>query len=82
MSWLRLAPAQGSVRYFLDDRVLHGGDIVELCCSGGWLKGRFEWDPGMGTAPSFHFSIELGGGEVAPQVLELPERALLRWPEG
>ncbi|AKU99583.1 hypothetical protein AKJ09_06247 [Labilithrix luteola] len=65
------------MRWFLEERPLSGGDIVQLCCSGGWLTGRFEWDAGGGP-PSLHFSIELGGGRVAEQVIELPEGALLR----
>ena len=77
-SLLRVGHAQGSARYFLEDRPLSGGDIVQLCCSGGWLTGRFEWDPGTGGPPSFYFSIELGGGRVEQQRLVLPDGALLR----
>jgi hypothetical protein len=78
---LRSAYAQGTLRYFLHDRVLSGGEVVELCCSGGWLAGRFEWDGAAREgAPRFFFSIELGGGEVAEHSLLLPEGALLRWP--
>lgn len=82
-SALRTGVAQGTQRLFLADRVVNGGDILELCCSGGWLTGRFEWDPGdqgVGSEPSFWFSIELGGGRVSQQRLTLPEGALLRWP--
>ena len=75
---LSLVPARGSVRYAIGDHVIGGGDIVELCCSGGWLSGRFEWDEGMGSPPRFHFSIELEGGEISEHVIDLPERALLR----
>jgi hypothetical protein len=77
---LRLGRAQGTDRYFLGDRIVRGGDLVELCCSGGWIKGRFEWDPGMEAAPMFYFSIELDGGGVMQHALELPDRALMRWP--
>lgn len=72
---LRFGVAQGSTRYFLGDRPLNGGDVVELCCSGGWLKGRFEWSD---EGAWFHFSIELGGGGVAEHSLSIPDRALLR----
>lgn len=75
---LRRGRAQGTERWFIDDRPLHGGDIVQLCCSGGWLTGRFECDSGTGDAPTFYFSIELGAGRVDQQKLTLPEGALLR----
>ena len=77
---LRLGTAQGSARWFAGDRALNGGDIVQLCCSGGWLTGRFECDAGTNDAPTFFFSIELGGGRVEQQKIVLPEGALLRRP--
>lgn len=80
MSTLRLGTAQGSTRYFLEDRVVSGGDIVQLCCSGGWLTGRFEWDAGLAKAPTFYFSIELEGGAVSQLSIDLPDSALMRWP--
>lgn len=67
-------------RFVLLDRALNGGDVIQLCCAGGWITGRFEWDAGMGRAPTFHFSIELAGGRVAEQAIEIPDGALLRWP--
>jgi hypothetical protein len=76
---LVLAHAQGARRWFLRDRPLSGGDIVALCCSGGWITGRFEWGAGMDAQPFFFFSIELGEGKVSPQSLAIPEGALLRW---
>jgi hypothetical protein len=77
---LRLGRAQGAARYFLLDRPVSGGDVVQLCCSGGWITGRFEWDAGMGGAPIFFFSIELGAGGIAQQSIVLPSGALMRWP--
>ena len=71
----------GRSRYYLLTRPLNGGDVVELCFSGGWVAGRFEWS-GLPHAPRFHFSVELGGGRVWESSFELPEDALLRWPEG
>lgn len=75
---LRRGHAQGSERWFLDDRPLSGGDIIQLCCSGGWLTGRFECDSGTGGVPTFFFSIELGAGRIEQQKLVLPDGALLR----
>ncbi len=75
---LQSGAAHGRLRWFLNDRPLDGGTIVQLCCSGGWLTGRFECDSGTGDAPTFFFSIELGGGELSQQKLALPEGALLR----
>ncbi len=77
---LQLAHAQGTVRYSLLGRVLSGGDVIQLCCSGGWVTGRFEWEGSTEAPPSFYFSIELDGGGIAQQVLAIPDRALLRWP--
>ena len=75
---LTLGRAQGSTRYLLGGKVLSGGDVLQLCCSGGWLTGRFEWDRNEASPPMFFFSIELGGGRVEQQSIALPEGALLR----
>jgi hypothetical protein len=77
---LRLGRAQGADRYFLLDRPISGGDVVQVCASGGWITGRFEWDSGEGGVPTFYFSIELAGGGVAQLDFPIPEGALLRWP--
>lgn len=79
-SSLRLGRAQGADRFFLHDRPVGGGDIVQLCTSGGWITGRFEWDAGVGGVPTFYFSVELEGGGVTQLDFPIPERALLRWP--
>jgi ketosteroid isomerase-like protein len=75
---LQIGQAQGSRRYMLGDRVVTGGEILEMCCSGGWLTGRFEWSGQLEDAPTFFFSIELDGGQVAQHSMPLPEGALLR----
>jgi hypothetical protein len=67
-------------RYYLDGKVLNGGDILELCFSGGWVAGRYEWSPDRG--PLFFCSIELAEGGVIEHVLEIPDGALLRRPAG
>jgi hypothetical protein len=79
-SSLKLGHAQGADRFFLLERPVSGGDIVQMCASGGWITGRFEWDTGQGGAPTFYFSVELEGGGVAQLQFPIPERALLRWP--
>ena len=76
---IELTYAQGTARYSLLGRALSGGDVVQLCCSGGWITGRFEWEGTTEASPSFYFSIELDGGGVAQQVLSIPDGALLRW---
>jgi hypothetical protein len=76
---LRLGRAQGADRFFLLDRPISGGDVVQMCASGGWITGRFEWDAGVGGVPTFYFSVELDGGGVAQLHFPIPERALLRW---
>jgi hypothetical protein len=75
---LVLKHAQGTLRYTLGGKGLNGGDIVELCCSGGWLTGRFEWNGRPEDAPRFHFSIELARGGVEELSITIPELALLR----
>jgi hypothetical protein len=77
---LTLGRAQGAERYFLLGKAVTGGDIVQLCASGGWITGRFECDSGTGGVPTFFFSVELDGGGVAQLQFPVPERALLRWP--
>lgn len=77
---LSLGRAAGAERYFLLDRAIRGGDIVQLCASGGWITGRYEWDPGSSRPPTFYFSVELDGGGVEQLSFPIPERALLRWP--
>jgi len=77
---LELAHAQGTVRYSLLGRPISGGDVVQLCCSGGWITGRFEWEGSTEAPASFYFSIELDGGRIAQQTLVIPDGALLRWP--
>jgi aminoglycoside 6'-N-acetyltransferase len=75
---LRIVPARGSLRWAIGDRVLDGSEIVELCCSGGWLTGRFEWNGTVDARPTFHFSVERGGADVAPHTIPIPEGAILR----
>ncbi|HWO13986.1 MAG TPA: hypothetical protein VNN80_30995 [Polyangiaceae bacterium] len=38
------------------ERTLNDGDPVQLCFSGGWVTGRYEWS-GDDAAPRFHFSV-------------------------
>ncbi len=77
---LVIGHAQGTARYFLMERPLSGGDILQLCCAGGWVTGRFEWSGDVDAPPHFYFSIQLQGGGVSQQRLSLPAGALLRWP--
>ena len=70
----------GRWKHVLSGRVVHGGDPVQLCFSGGWVTGRYEWE-GPEHPPRFHFSVELAGGRVWESHLELPGDALLRWPD-
>jgi hypothetical protein len=77
---LELRERGGRSKHWLLGRAVNGGDPLELCCSGGWIIGRYECAGGE-AAPRFHFSVELaGGGRVWESSFELPEGALLRWP--
>lgn len=78
---LVLVQRGGRYKHHLLGRVVNGGDVLQLCFSGGWVSGRYEWSADE-RAPRFHFSIELGGGRVWESSFELPEGALLRWPDG
>jgi hypothetical protein len=75
---LQLRERDGRKKHWLSQRPVNGGDIVEVCFSGGWLAMRYEWN-GL-DRPRFHFSVELGGGRVWESSLELPQDALMRWP--
>jgi hypothetical protein len=66
--------------YFLLGRPLRGGDMIDLCFSGGWVTGRYEWSQRAEESPVFHFSVELGAGRVWQSSFAFPEGALLRWP--
>jgi hypothetical protein len=76
---LRLGRAQGAERFILVGRPLSGGDVIQICASGGWITGRFEWDAGSGGPPMFYVSIELEGGGVEQLRFAIPDKALLRW---
>jgi hypothetical protein len=78
---LVLVARNGRVKHHLAGRPLHGGDPVDLCFSGGWVTGRYEWSGDVSEPPRFHYSLELAGeGRVAEGAFDLPEGALLRWP--
>jgi hypothetical protein len=78
---LELRTGPSGPRYHLAGRPVTGGAPVQLCFSGGWVTGRFEWTREYAEAPKFHASIELEGGKVHALAFDLPEGALLRWPE-
>lgn len=76
-----LVERNGRLRYRIDDRVLSGGTPVDLCFSGGWVTGRFEWSGDAHERPRFHYSIELlGEGAVETGSIEIPDGAVVRWP--
>lgn len=78
---LQLLQRNGRFRYALLGRTLNGADPVELCFSGGWVIGSFEWSGEPAEPPRFHDSIELAAdGAVARGALEIPEGAVMRWP--
>jgi hypothetical protein len=76
---LELRERDGRRKHYLSQRPVSGGDVIEVCFSGGWVAMRYEWDSGN-EHPRFHYSVELGGGRVYESHLELPAEALLRWP--
>ena len=72
----------GRPRYYLAGRPVPGGSVVQLCFSGGWITGRFDWSGSTDERPRLSCSIELDGGGAGEHSLAIPERALLRRPEG
>jgi len=77
---LELRTTGGRPRHWLGDRPVNGGDALELCFSGGWVVGRYEWDAEKQERPLFHCSIVLQEGDVAETVIEIPDGAVMRWP--
>jgi hypothetical protein len=78
---LELRDRPSGPRYYLAGRPLVGCSTVQLCFSGGWVTGRFEWSGNPDEPPRFHCSIEQEVGGVVDHVLDIPEKALLRWPQ-
>jgi hypothetical protein len=79
---LELIERHGRMRHYLAGRVVQGGDPIDLCFSGGWVTGRYEWSGQVHEPPLFYYSIELmAEGQVAQGTIEIPNGALLRWPE-
>lgn len=60
-------------RYYLADRPVHCGDLLELHLNGQWLCGRYEWSGNPDDSPTFHLSDSISG---------LDEQSLMRWPPG
>jgi len=78
---LELITRNGRLRYQLAGRVVTGSDLIDLCFSGGWVTGRYEWRGDLGERPRFHYSIEMmAEGRVTEGTIEIPEGAVLRWP--
>jgi hypothetical protein len=78
---LELIERHGRLRYRIEDRVINGGEPIDLCFSGGWVTGRFEWSGDAHERPNFHYSLELmGEGKVETGSLVIPEGAVVRWP--
>lgn len=75
---LRNGPA--GIRHYLADRLLNGGDPIQLCFSGGWVTGRYERSSDHPERAFFHCSIERAGGMTTDHMVELPDDALVRWP--
>jgi hypothetical protein len=72
----------GGPRYYIAGRPVPGGSVVQMCFSGGWVTGRFEWSGDCAERPRFHCSLEVEQGGVVEHSLEIPEGALMRWAEG
>lgn len=80
---LVLVERNGRTKYHLAGKPVTGGDPIDLCFSGGWVTGRYEWSGDVHQRPVFHYALELiGEGEVAEGIITLPEGAVLRWPVG
>ncbi|MBI5533599.1 MAG: hypothetical protein HY898_12845 [Deltaproteobacteria bacterium] len=77
---LELRDGLSGPRYYLASRPLAGGTPIQLCFSGGWVTGRFEWSGDYADRPRMHCSIELCGGGTFDHSFEIPEDAIVRWP--
>lgn len=80
-STLELSDRGGRLKHRLAGRPVHGGDPIQLCFSGGWVTGRYEWSGQAHEPAYFHYSLELiAEGQVEPGIIVIPEGAILRWP--
>ncbi|MET0388738.1 MAG: hypothetical protein ABW321_22390 [Polyangiales bacterium] len=78
---LKLVVRDTRAKHYLFGRPVGGGDPIDLCFSGGWVTGRYEWSGEPAERPSFHYSLELiDEGRVAQGVITIPDGAILRWP--
>jgi hypothetical protein len=83
---LILARTDSGRRHFLDGRPVHAGARIELLLENGtWLPVRDEWGWDTEQPPTAHFALGLppaAHGIAEPPVvsIELPARAILRWP--
>ena len=73
---LELREQGGGLRYFLDGRPVHAGDLLEILLRAGeWLAVRFEW-PSEDELPTLHLDL----GETEDKAtFRSPETARLRW---
>ena len=50
---LELRKTGSQLAYFLDGRKVRKGDYLELADGlGGWIRGRFHWEPMKGQSPT------------------------------
>ncbi len=65
----------GSPRYYLEDKPLHAGDIVDVQLeSGKWTSGRYEYSWNR-RSQEFHVSLS-----TARQYFDNIDTLNLRWP--
>lgn len=60
-------------RYYLNDRAVHCGDLLELYRDDHWVAGRYEWTGSPEDKPLLYHE---------DGVTALDETSLLRWPVG
>ena len=67
----------GGLRYYLDGKPIHAGDLLELLLDdGSWALGRYEWNYRKEDPPWFYVHTESG------DCIDLnPKSSQLRWPE-
>ena len=58
--YLELRDEASGLRYYLEGKPLHAGDLISVFTEHGWQEGRYEWNNREDSTPSVWFDDEDG----------------------